>query len=304
MMARIRPLARTLALSAALLVAPVSVLLATELDPNNTNPAGGKTNEVTPPSQTPPPAADPAVEFPNAIPVPDGPAVERKELEGGLIIEDIKIGEGMEVKPGSAVVAHYHGTLKADPTVIFDSSFRRGEPAAFPLSGVIAGWQKGVPGMKVGGVRRLIIPADLAYGSQQKGADIPPNSDLVFIIQLLDALFIEDIKEGTGPAAEGQFLAVTTHTITNEAGEVVDRADAANPYVWLPGEMMSPMSGFDAMQAALTGMKIGGKRKIMIPAQFNPPAPPQLNVKRPTNTKITIEAELIAVRVLPMQQRR
>jgi hypothetical protein len=94
---------------------------------------------------------------PKAIPVPDGPVVKREEKENGLIIEDIKIGEGYEIKPGGAIVAHYHGTLRTDGSV-FDSSFERGEPAAFPLTNVIQGWQQGVPGMKVGGVRRLIIP--------------------------------------------------------------------------------------------------------------------------------------------------
>ncbi|MFN9992984.1 MAG: FKBP-type peptidyl-prolyl cis-trans isomerase, partial [Phycisphaerales bacterium] len=110
---------------------------------------------------TPPPAQP----EPQGVPVPDGPALNTLELEGGLIIEDIKIGDGYQVEPGGAVVAHYHGTLKADGKV-FDSSFQRGEPVAFPLSGVIAGWQKGVPGMKVGGVRRLTIPAALGYGER------------------------------------------------------------------------------------------------------------------------------------------
>ncbi len=268
--------------------------------------AGKNDTPMTPPNMTPPPMTPPIMPEanPNAVPVPDGPVLERKELDGGLVIEELKIGEGVEVKPGGAVVAHYHGTLKADPSVTFDSSFERGEPAAFPLSGVIPGWQKGVPGMKVGGVRRLIIPAALAYGDQARGEKLPANSDLVFVIQLIDALQFEDIEVGTGPEATGQFIAVTTYTIKNAAGEIVDRAEATNPYVWLPGEMGTPMGGFDAMQSALSGMKLGGKRRITIPKDFNPEAPPQLKISRPTDQKITIECQLVAVRVLPSQPRR
>ena len=66
----------------------------------------------------------------------------------------------------------------------FDSSYDRGQPITFGLNGVIAGWQMGIPGMKVGGKRRLIIPASLAYGGQAVGT-IPANSDLVFEVELL-----------------------------------------------------------------------------------------------------------------------
>ena len=75
-------------------------------------------------------AAQPAA--PKGLEVPSLPIVKKTELEGGLIIEDMKIGEGYEVKEGGAVVAHYHGTLK-DGGKTFDSSFERGEPIAFPL---------------------------------------------------------------------------------------------------------------------------------------------------------------------------
>jgi FKBP-type peptidyl-prolyl cis-trans isomerase len=113
-----------------------------------------------PAAQPPATPATPAAAQPEAppapapVPVPDGPVVNKQELDGGLILEDLTIGTGYEVKAGGSVVAHYHGTLKADPTKIFDSSFTRGEPVAFPLNGVIEGWGKGVPGMKVGSSMR------------------------------------------------------------------------------------------------------------------------------------------------------
>ncbi len=101
-----------------------------------------------------------------------------------LKIIDTKVGDGQEVKPGDTVTAHYTGALVKDGSV-FDSSVERGEPATFPLNGVIQGWQQGVPGMKVGGKRRLIIPAALAYGEQGSPPKIGPNEPLVFDIEMI-----------------------------------------------------------------------------------------------------------------------
>ncbi len=101
-----------------------------------------------------------------------------------LKIEDTKIGEGAEAKPESSVTVHYTGAI-ASTGKIFESSLGRGEPVSFPLAGVIAGWKEGIPGMKEGGKRRLIIPAEKAYGEQSPSPDIPPNSDLVFDVELI-----------------------------------------------------------------------------------------------------------------------
>ncbi len=93
-------------------------------------------------------------------------------------------GTGDTVQPGATITAHYTGALCADGT-IFQSSHDRGQPVTFPLDQVIAGWTEGVPGMKVGGTRRLIIPANMAYGSQSPSPNIPADSDLVFDIELV-----------------------------------------------------------------------------------------------------------------------
>ena len=98
---------------------------------------------------------------------------------------DITIGDGAEAVEGTTITAHYTGALCKDGT-IFQSSHDTGEPATFGLNQVIKGWTQGVPGMKVGGVRRLIIPSALAYGSARAASNIPPNSDLVFDIELID----------------------------------------------------------------------------------------------------------------------
>lgn len=104
--------------------------------------------------------------------------------ENGLSMQDVKVGTGPEAKPGMVVTVNYIGTLQNGQK--FDSSFDHGEPFSFVLGGgqVIAGWDQGLVGMKVGGTRKLIIPADLAYGSRAVGP-IPPNSVLLFTVDLL-----------------------------------------------------------------------------------------------------------------------
>jgi peptidylprolyl isomerase len=97
---------------------------------------------------------------------------------------DIKEGMGDTAQPNATITAHYTGALVSDGT-IFQSSHDFGDPISFGLSQVIKGWTDGVPGMKVGGTRRLIIPAAEAYGSSSPSPNIPPNSDLVFDIELV-----------------------------------------------------------------------------------------------------------------------
>lgn len=103
----------------------------------------------------------------------------------GLQKIDLTPGTGDEVKPGDTITAHYTGAVAATG-IVFQSSLDRGEPIAFSLNGVIKGWTEGVPGMKVGGKRRLIIPANLAYGANPPaGSGIPANAALVFDIELV-----------------------------------------------------------------------------------------------------------------------
>ncbi len=96
---------------------------------------------------------------------------------------DLTTGTGEAVQPGATVTVNYTGALAATG-VIFESSYDSGQPATFPLDGVIAGWTQGIPGMQVGGKRRLIIPASLAYG-ERASEKIPANSDLVFDVELV-----------------------------------------------------------------------------------------------------------------------
>ena len=102
-----------------------------------------------------------------------------------LVVEDLVEGESEPaVAVGDTVTVHYTGALMSNGAV-FDSSVGRG-PFTTPLSGVIAGWQEGLIGMKVGGQRRLLIPAEKAYGATGSGSTIPPDSDLVFDVELIE----------------------------------------------------------------------------------------------------------------------
>ena len=112
--------------------------------------------------------------------VPKGPAPK------GLVTKDLITGSGPAAKPGSTVTVNYVGVLYKGGKE-FDSSWKRNQTFTTPLTpgSVIAGWVKGIPGMKVGGRRELVIPASLAYGAAGSGSTIPPNSPLVFVVDLL-----------------------------------------------------------------------------------------------------------------------
>ena len=102
-----------------------------------------------------------------------------------LGIADLVEGDGAEAKAGDTLTVNYCGVGLSNGAV-FDSSWASGQPATFPLNGLIAGWQQGLPGMKVGGTRLLVIPAELGYGDQGAGA-IPPGETLAFVVELQSA---------------------------------------------------------------------------------------------------------------------
>ena len=103
--------------------------------------------------------------------------------DSGLQYEILEEGDGATPKATDKVIAHYEGTL-IDGTV-FDSSIQRGEPATFPVNGVIQGWQEVLQMMKEGGKWRVVIPGNLAYGPQGAGEMIGPNETLIFDIELI-----------------------------------------------------------------------------------------------------------------------
>lgn len=109
-------------------------------------------------------------------------------MTNDLQIQDVELGNGKAIVKGALIRAHYRGTLE-DGTE-FDSSYGRGQPfqCVIGTGRVIKGWDLGLVGMRVGGKRRLWVPAHLAYGERQMGPLIKPNSNLVFEVELLEVL--------------------------------------------------------------------------------------------------------------------
>jgi FKBP-type peptidyl-prolyl cis-trans isomerase len=145
-----------------------------------TNPGEKTPTPATPPTTTAKtPASGPLSTKPNVTP-PSGAAPSK------LVVKDLIKGSGPEAKAGQSVTVNYVGVLFKGGKE-FDASWRRNEPFTFTLGKgqVIKGWDQGVAGMKVGGRRELVIPAELAYGKRGSPPTIPPNAPLVFVIDLL-----------------------------------------------------------------------------------------------------------------------
>ena len=117
----------------------------------------------------------PEIDFPEGQPPAD------------LEISDLTTGDGPEAVPGSTVRTHYVGVAFSTGEE-FDASWNRGEPLEFPLGRgmVIAGWDRGIAGMRVGGRRKLVIPPHLAYGDRGAGGVIKPGETLIFVVELVD----------------------------------------------------------------------------------------------------------------------
>ena len=157
-------------------------------DENSANNTLATSTSTTPTTSTSPttasvktPASGPLSKEPTVTP-PSGPAPAK------LVTKELIVGTGPEAKAGDSVTVNYVGVLYKGGKV-FDASWKRNETFPFVLgkSQVIPGWEQGIVGMKVGGRRELIIPAELAYGAKGSPPTIPPNSALIFVVDLLAA---------------------------------------------------------------------------------------------------------------------
>ena len=119
-----------------------------------------------------------------------------KTTASGLQYKVMKEGAGAQPKETDTVTVNYRGTLINGTE--FDSSYKRGQPATFPVNGVIKGWTEALQLMKTGSKYQLFIPADLAYGARAVGPDITPNSALIFEVELLE---VKPAPASTGPSA-------------------------------------------------------------------------------------------------------
>jgi peptidylprolyl isomerase len=241
-----------------------------------------------------------------------------KEVAPGVKIRDLKVGEGPECPHGADVKMNYTG-WRTDGHV-FDSSQKQGKPLDRPLGKLIHGWQLGVPGMKVGGVRKLVVAPDKAYGDRIQ-PDIPPGSTLIFEIELLAftpqkdtsklsdgtkatdddpnlkplgsaGLMYRDLKVGDGPECPAGAHVVMNYTgWLKSNGKVFDSSQK-------PGGKpldMSLKQLIAGWQQGVPGMKVGGVRKLLIPAELGYGAdgfPPDI----PPGATLVFEIELLGVK--------
>lgn len=227
-----------------------------------------------------------------------------------LKVEDMLVGPGKEAKTGDTLLIEYIGWVYgADRSKPFDMSGNHEVPFEFTLGkgDAIAGFDQGLVGMKIGGQRKLTIPANLAYGS--KGAldgKIPPNSALVFEVELLDiltqlpelppttvkALKVEDKTIGTGAEAKAGKTLIVHYTGWLEDGTRFDSTrDSNRPIEFILGKGQV-IAGWDQ---GLVGMKVGGTRKLTIPPNLGYGAEGASGYV-PPNAALIFELELMEVK--------
>lgn len=231
----------------------------------------------------------------------------------GLIVEDLAVGDGKEANAGSAVAVHYTGWLydETQPDnrgAEFDSSLKRNRPFEFVLGQgrVIKGWDLGVAGMKVGGKRRLVIPAELGYGARGSGAKIPPNSTLMFDVELLATDSVTVIEQKIGDGAEAL---PGTRVSVDYTGWLFDEDSLANKGQQFDssidrGQQFSFVLGqgrvITGWEVGVQGMKEGGKRTLIIPASMAYGARGSGNAI-PPNATLVFDIELFEVDGSPLR---
>jgi len=226
--------------------------------------------------------------------------------EGGLQVQDLAVGEGVEVVAGSDVEVHYTGRL-ADGTV-FDSSVDRGQTFAFSVGAgqVIAGWDQGLVGMKVGGKRRLEIPPELGYGDRAAGS-IPPGSTLYFEIELFAVaapraapaaaravsdhrkgprgLMIAEVEAGDGAKVKkGERVCVDLAVWVD--GELRDHTFGKPSCWWFRYDHSLVMPG---LTLGMKGMREGGVRQLRLPVELTKASSRSLDIEPGSDVLIDVE---------------
>jgi len=230
--------------------------------------------------------------------------------DSGLKYFDLEIGEGAVVESGSRVSVHYTGWL--EDNTVFDSSIGR-DPFFVEVDAgqVIAGWDEGLQGMQVGGIRQLVIPPELAYGENGSGS-IPPDSTLVFEVKLVkiaedppeapqpvgeedytvtdSGLKYVDFEVGTGAAVENGTQVSVEYTGWLEGGTRFDSSIGREPFSFVVGQRQV-IAGWDE---GLLGMQVGGKRQLVIPPELGYGDTGSGPI--PGNAVLIFEVEIIDVR--------
>lgn len=237
---------------------------------------------------------DPAPEPPKPAPTPAPGATASSDKVG---IVDVVVGKGVEAKLGDTVWVQYRGTLSRDGSE-FDSTMGRDKaPYSFTLGdhSVIKGWEEGIPGMKVGGERKLHIPASLGYGANQQGK-IPPNSDLDFDVKLIyvvkpgqeNVIDTRVLKPGTGArmVKPGDKITVDYKTMLMSDKVVDSSFDRKSTFTFTVGNG-EVISGMDR---GVEGMKLGEVREIVMPPAVA--YGPVIKGVVPANSALKIEVTL------------
>ncbi len=251
-----------------------------------------------------------------------------KEISKGVKYRDLKEGEGEPCPKGAKVKIHYTGWLTSG--TVFDSSKDRGKAQEFELNGLIQGWQEGIPGMKRGGIRKLVIAPEKGYGSQVAGGGkIPANSTLIFEVELLDftpgprprrspiptdltklsdgtlpnaadsglkpigtgGLQYRDIKEGDGPVVDAGAKVVVDYIGWRHSDGGVFDSSFKRPETF-PADLSGGV--IEGWQKGIPGMKVGRIRKIVIPPVLgygSRGSPPDI----PPNSTLVFEVEVLGI---------
>jgi peptidylprolyl isomerase len=282
------------------------------------------------PTPTPSPAPTAPAQTPGAAPATP-PEISGEEITtaSGLVYIDFGPGTGEEAQTGDRLAVNYSGWLQAT-SVLFDTSLDQATAYTVVLGsgGVIKGWEEGLVGMKEGGKRRLIIPPGLAYGEAGQGDTIPPNSTLIFDIELIDILARAPSPTPTLPAQTPGTPADSPPEVTGETvtlstglqyidfvvgtGEEAKRGDrvAVNYTGWLkatgrrfdtsvddatPLNVVIGAGGvIEGWEQGLPGMKEGGKRRLIIPAALAYGAAGQGD-SIPANADLIFDVELVDI---------
>ncbi len=245
-----------------------------------------------------------------------------------LTVCDLVQGTGAPIAAGASITAQYVG-IGAVSGKKFDSSWDRGQPATFSLSGVIEGWTKGIPGMKVGGRRLLVIPGAQAYGASPPSADIGANEALVFVVDAVPKAVptVGPHVEGTagvtvtGAAGKAPTIAVTPETAKVSAltinditvGTGAEAKPGATVTVKYVGAGATTGKTFDSTWTAgkpaqfdlsqiipgiadgIPGMKVGGRRLVVMPADqgFGASVPQGLDIQ--PNEPLVFVIDLVSI---------
>jgi peptidylprolyl isomerase len=244
-------------------------------------------------------------------PVPSEAATATWDLRGdGLESQDLEMGTGETVVEGAEVTVHYTGRM-GDGTV-FDSSVERGQPFVFSVGAgqVIKGWELGLIGMKVGGTRRLKIPAALGYGDRSAGS-IPPGSTLYFEIELLGVrapratpeaplavdghgggpkgMKVATVQKGTGrKAKKGERVCVDLAVWVD--GALVDHTYDKPDCWWFRYDHSLVMPG---LTLGMKGMKEGGVRQLVVPVDLVPSSSRPVPVELSPDSEVVVDVTLV-----------